>query len=419
MATALLIVIYIIFISLGLPDSILGSSFPAIAENLSLSSDLAGYISLIVSACTILSSLLSPYLVKKMGAKWVIAVSILLTAVGLLCFSFVSEEVASWAFYVIALPLGLGAGAIDATLNNYVALHYKAIHMNWLHCCWGIGASVSPMILGAFIDSENNSAGWSTGVLVVSIIQFCILLTVFLTLPLWNKAEKQRQAQELKEHREEEVVCDDPHPTRSLLKMPVFWMTLVGFMCYCGIETTTGLWVGTYFNQGHGLSTEQSAMLTSTFYIGITIGRFISGPLSLKIKENTMIRIGETLLVLALILIFMAPLSIYLPMVGFVMFGLGCAPIYPAVIRLTPYRFSKKYSQNATSIEMAGAYVGSLAVPPLYGLICENIGNYSILPYVLAVLCVILILMNEIINVYLKKRDSKLTDEEKRQYETV
>lgn len=297
MATLLLIVIYITFISLGLPDSILGASFPAIAENLKISPDLAGYISMTVSICTIFSSLCSSFLVKKIGSKWVILSSVLLTAIALLCFSFVKEGY-SYLFFVTALPLGLGAGAIDSTLNNYVALHYKALHMNWLHCSWGIGASISPLLIGSMIDSKNNSIGWNKGVLTVSIIQFTIALLIFLSLPLWDKVCQKQKKEERKKEPQEAI------NVRNLLKNPVLYYALLGFFCYSALESTTGLWVSSYFSLGKGVTTEKAAMLASTFYIGITVGRFLCGFLSLKIHEKNMIRIGEVLIACGILLIF-------------------------------------------------------------------------------------------------------------------
>lgn len=411
MATALLLVIYLIFVSLGLPDSMLGSSFPAIADNLSIRSDMSGYISLVVCVCTILSALLSEKLIKKFKTKRVVSFSILLTAVALILFSLVTKDYV-WAFFLIAIPLGLGAGAIDSALNNYVALHYKAIHMNWLHCCWGVGASISPMIIAPFIDSNNQSAGWNKGILVIGIIQLCIAVVAFSTLPLWNKVALKAK----KEEKEEAEVKEEPS-RRSLFKNPIFYFAMVGFFSYCALETTTGAWAGFFFNQGKGFSTQEAATLDSLFYIGITVGRFICGPISLKLKEKTMMRIGETILLIGAILC-LIPVDNMFAIVGVSFIGMGCAPIYPAIIRSTPYRFSKALSQKVMGLEMAIAYCGSLIVSPLYGLVAKSVNNYLLLPYVVLFFAVVMTVCHEIINLRLNRRGKNLSETEKKAYIT-
>ena len=411
MATVLLIIIYMIFISLGLPDSMLGSSFPAIADNINAPIQFTSYISPITSICTILSSLCAPFLIKRFKEQYVISFSIMLTAIGLLIFSFARENML-YLLFISAVPLGLGAGAIDASINNYVALHYKAIHMNWLHCCWGVGASISPMIIGAFIDPNNSSKGWNIGILTVSIIQFVIMFISFISVPLWNRMK-------VKEDKKEEKKEDYKYV--KLFKNPVFYLTVLAFFCYCGLETTMGLWTGSYLNYGKGFDTAQSASLSSFFFIGITVGRFISGPLSLKIKENNMIRIGE--IIISISMVFMIISSVYqeeytksLALASIVICGLGCAPIYPAIIRLTPYRFSKAGSQKAMSLEVAIAYIGNLISPFIFGEIAKAINNYLILPYIIITFLSVMILCHEIINIRLKKRDSILNDEDKKKY---
>lgn len=415
MATLLLIIIYITFISLGLPDSMLGSSFPAIADNLNLPSDLAGYIGIVVSICTIISSLCSSYLIRKFSTKIVVSVSVVLTAIALLLFSFVKEGY-GWAFFLIAIPLGLGAGAIDTALNNYVALHYKAIHMNWLHAFWGIGASIGPLIIGAFIDANNQSRGWNYGVLTIACIQLGISILLFATLPLWNKVmEKNKKDETEKEKKEEEE--EETIKRSTILKDSIFYLTVIGFFCYCALESSTGLWVGSFFNKNMGSTTDEAAMLTSTFYIGITVGRLICGPLSLKMNEKQMIRMGESIILLGIVLT-LIQVNKYIPMVGFVIVGLGCAPIYPAIIRSTPYRFSKAGSQSAMGLEMASAYVGNLSMPPLIGLIARSIGdNYSILPYFMIGFAALMIICHETINEKTRRRDEKLSSEELKRYQ--
>ena len=410
MATLLLLIIYLTFIALGLPDSILGSSFPAIADNLQISENMAGYISPIISIGTIISSIFSAKLVELFKTKWVTAVSVFLTGVALICFSFVQRGF-TWAFFVAAIPLGLGAGSIDAALNNYVALHYKAIHMNWLHCSWGIGASIGPMIIGSFIDAENNSRGWNYGVLTIGIILFAISVILFLSLPLWNKMAS-------KEKQEERIEKTPLHPYKSLLTNPVFYFSVIGFFCYSALESTAGLWIATFFNQTQNIDTALSATFASSFYLGITIGRFICGPFSLKIKEKNMIRIGEGILFIGVILA-LIPMHYLFALIGFIILGLGCAPIYPAIIRSTPYRFSKQLSGKVIGLEMAFAYCGNLAIPPLFAFTANSLNNYRILPYFLLILALLMIFCHESVNFILSKRDKCLSSEEMKDYLTV
>ncbi len=408
MSILLLVVIYLIFISLGLPDSVLGSSFPAIANNLNVSEDFSGYIGLVISGCTIISSLFSEKMIKKFSTKFVVSFSILLTAFGLVCFSLVTTDYV-WAFFLITVLMGLGAGAIDSALNNYVALHYKAIHMNWLHCCWGVGASISPLIIAPFIDTSNSSQGWNKGVLTLAIIQFGIAAIAFCSLPLWNKTNKL----EVKE--EENVESSNDTNKKELIKNPIFYLAMIGFFCYCALETTTGNWIGFFFNRAKGFDTQQSARLDSLFFIGITIGRFICGPISLKIKEKNMIRIGESILLTGAILSVL-PFDNICSVIGICMIGIGCAPIYPAIIRSTPYRFSRQTSQHVMGLQMAIAYCGNLIVSPLYGLLAKSIQNFSLLPYLIIILATTMVIVHEIINYKLKKRDLKLPESEREKF---
>lgn len=417
MATALLIIIYVVFISLGLPDSVLGSSFPAISQNVGISPEINGYLSMIISCCTIVSSLGSAFFLKRIKTPIVIASSICLTVLGLVLFG-LTKPAYPWLFYVACLPLGLGAGAIDSALNNYVALHYKAIHMNWLHASWGVGVSVSPLIIGSFIDPNANSRGWDKGVLTLAIIQAVILVIVLVSLPLWGKAAK--ASTKAKAISNEATKKESPISSVSLkpmLKSPVLYFSLLGFACYCALEGSTGLWIGNYFRYGHGLDTDQCAMLTSTFFIGITVGRFISGVLSLKVKEAIMIRLGESFIAAGVVLALMGYFNAIVPMVGFAVIGLGCAPIYPAIIKSTPYRFSKALSPRIMGFEMASAYLGNLIVPPVFGVVAKAMGNnYLSLPILIAALAAVMILSHEIVNASLRKRDKSLTPKQREDF---
>lgn len=412
MSVLLLLLIYLVFVSLGLPDSVLGSAFPAIAENLGISSDLAGYIGFVVSFCTIVSSLLSEWMIGKLKTKFVVAFSILLTSCGLFCFQLVRKDCV-WAFFPIAVLLGLGAGAIDAALNNYVALHYKAIHMNWLHCSWGVGASLSPLLIAPFIDSANRSSGWSKGILLLALIQLAIASIAFFSLPLWDKAESLSRG-EGKQEKEENKAASK----KEAFKSPVFFLAMLGFFCYCGLETSSGAWGGFFFQLGRGFSTQEAARLDSLFYVGITAGRFVCGLFSLRIGEKNMMRIGEGILILGALLAAL-PFSSVLSIAGFLLIGLGCAPIYPAIIRSTPYRFSKRLSQSIMGLEMAIAYLGNLLISPLYGLLAKATGFYGALPFLVLLLACLMALAHEIINAKLRKRDAALSEEEKEEFASI
>ena len=387
MAIALLLLIYLTFVGLGLPDTVLGSSFPAISEALNLPGDYAGYIGMVVSLFTILSSFLSSFFLQKVKTSVYVFVSVLLTAAG------------------------------DAALNNYVALHYKAVHMNWLHCSWGVGASIGPLLVGALIDPSTNQ-GWDWGVRTIAFIQCLIALLLFLGIPLWDKVARKKKEEGDKAPEEEMPVQKGDH--RRLLKSPLFYLCAVGFFSYCAMETTTGFWTPSFLYNALGVDSSLSATLGSCFYLGITIGRFLSGLLSFRISAKNLIRGGEGLIILGSLL---ALLGAYgsdyiLSSIGIALVGLGCAPIYPAIILLTPYRFSRRISQVAMSLQMAVAYMGNLVLSPLFGLFAESLGRegYLLLPIVPLFFGVLMLLVHEIGNRMLRKRDLAMNDEEREQY---
>ena len=414
MTLALLLVIYCIFISLGLPDSFLGSSFPAISTSMGMDSDAGGYIAMVVSIFTILSSLLSSFFLRRMKVGLYIFGNIALTACALLLYSFIPQNY-GWIFYLLAIPLGFGAGGIDAAINNYVALHYKAVHMNWLHCSWGIGALTSPLLLGAFIDSKTGE-GWQLGVQVLSYLQFGILLLTFLTLPLWEKVAKKKEKKE--EEKEEAIASSPKENIKKLFKTPLFYFSCIGFFCYCGLETTTGFWAPSFFFYARECDASLAATLGSCFYIGIACGRFLSGLISFKISPKNLIRIGEVLLLCGSILALLST-NYLVSAIGIILVGLGCAPIYPSIILLTPYRFSKKLSQDAMSLQMGIAYMGNLALSPLFGLMANSLGDaFYLLPLIPLLFGTLMFLVHEGTNFLTKKRDSSLSFEEKKQYET-
>ena len=371
----LLAVIYIAFISLGLPDSLLGSAWPTIRVAFDVPLSYIGFVSMIISGGTIISGLMSERLTKKLGTKVVTTVSVLLTAVALFGFSMVSE------FYQLCLwgiPYGLGAGAIDAALNNYVALHYSSRHMSWLHCFWGVGTIVSPYIMSMAL----NYATWSDGYRWVSFIQFGIVLILVISLPLWKINDKKTEAG-----------VEENKPLlgiRGALKIKGVPFLLTGFFAYCAAEATAMLWASSYLESVADLPKDEAAALGSLFFIGITAGRFLSGFISDKFGDNRMIRLGTGIAISGVVLI--AIPTFITAVAGFVIIGLGCAPVYPCIIHSTPYNFGAENSQGIIGIQMASAYVGSTFMPPLFGVIANGI-SLRLMPLFLAFFFVLLIVM--------------------------
>lgn len=369
----LLAVIYLAFISLGLPDSLLGAAWPAIRTEFQVPLSYMGLISMIISGGTIISSLMSERLTKKIGTKIVTLVSVLVTAFALIGFS-VSTE-----FYQLCLwgiPYGLGAGAIDAALNNYVALHYNTRHMSWLHCFWGVGAIISPYIMSyALIHST-----WMTGYRMVAYLQLIIAGVLLLTLPLW-KVNKPLTKNE-----------NDSHilGIKGALKIKGVPYLLIGFFSYCAAEATAIYWASSYLEIARGFSKDEAAAFGSLFFIGLTVGRFLAGFVSEKLGDNKMIRIGAGVALSGIILIAI-PVQAATVM-GFVIIGFGCAPIYPCIIHSTPNNFGAENSQGIIGVQMASAYVGSTLMPPLFGLIANHI-SLSLMPVFLAFFIVLLFFM--------------------------
>ncbi|MBR3864304.1 MAG: MFS transporter [Clostridia bacterium] len=390
MGSLLLALIYICFISLGLPDSLLGSAWPLLHQEISVPVSYAGIISAVICLGTILSSLFSDKLLKKFGSGTVTAISILLTALGLFGFSISNEF---WMLIAFSIPYGLGAGGVDAILNNYVSLHYKAQHMSWLHCTWGVGATISPYIMSfSLVKLES----WTYGYLIVSIIQAVLSVIIFISIPLWKKANN--NSLEEKEQNKENSV-EEPTP-KSLSFKQIFSIKgaiacFITFFCYCALELTTSLWASTYFVQKWDFSPEVAAGFASMFYIGITLGRFINGFLAMKFSDKFLIRFGSIIIAVGIILLFM-PFHSTLSLIAFIVIGLGCAPIYPCIIHMTPTVFGKDKSQAMIGVQMAFAYVGFLLMPPLFGVITEYI-SVSLLPLYLLLLFVPLVILHEVV----------------------
>lgn len=381
MLTVLLVIVYIAFISLGLPDAILGSAWTMIYEDLNVPVSYAGLVTMIITGGTIVSSLFSGKMIKKFGTGKVTTFSVFLTAMGLLGVYFAPSFI--W-ICLLAIPLGLGAGAVDSALNNFVANHYEAKHMNWLHCFWGIGATSGPFIMSFYLLKEN---GWRSGYATIGIIQAILVVGLFLSLPLWRKFE---------DSNEEEKESSTSINVGALLKLPGAKPTLIAFLCYCGIELTTGLWASSFLVFDSGLSAGLAAKWVSLYYLGITVGRFLAGFLSIKLNNKQMIRLGQLICLLGAVLLII-PFSNNFKLVGLILIGLGCAPIYPAMLHETPNKFGQDLSQHIMGIQMATAYVGSTIVPPLFGMLSKFSG-FGILPGFLLIFIVVMFISTEISN---------------------
>lgn len=368
----LLVIIYLAFISLGLPDSLLGSAWPAMYQEFSVPVSYAGGISMIIAVGTIISSLQSDRLTKKAGTGKVTALSVLITAAALFGFSISHSYI---ALCLWALPYGLGAGSVDASLNNYVALHYASRHMSWLHCMWGIGASLGPYIMGYALTGGQS---WSMGYRYIAILQIVLTAILFFSLPLWKK-----QKTDNTEQFDEEST--KPLSLQQIIKIPGAREIMITFFCYCALEQTTGLWASSYLVLQRGLIEETAAGFASLFFIGITAGRAAGGFLTMKLNDTQMIRLGQVLILCGIICLFL-PFGNITALSGLVLTGLGCAPIYPSIIHSTPEHFGADKSQAMIGVQMASAYVGICFMPPVFGLIANHI-SISLFPvYLLAIL---------------------------------
>ena len=378
MIQLLLPIIYLAFISLGLPDSLLGSAWPSLYPVLGVPVSSMGLLSMLTSLGTIVSSLQSDRLTRTFGTGRVTAFSTALTALALFGFS-VSHSF--WMLCLWAVPYGLGAGSIDAALNNYVALHYKSHHMSWLHCMWGVGTVISPMLMSRALSAGQ---GWSSGYRTVACLQTVIAAILFCSLPLW----KGRAAS-----------ADSPEPDAKALRLgevfriPGAKEVMACFFCYCALETTAGNWASSYLTLTKGVPAETAAAFAGLFYTGITVGRALCGFITFKLNDTQMIRLGQGVLaagVAALLL----PAPYTLSLAGLVLIGLGCAPIYPSIIHSTPDHFGADKSQAIIGIQMASAYVGNLVMPPLFGLIANRI-TPALFPVYLLVLLGIMVFTHE------------------------
>lgn len=383
MITLLIALIYLAFISLGLPDSLLGSAWPTMHAQLGVPVSYAGIVTITITCGTIVSSVMSNFLTKKLGAGWVTAISVVMTAVALLGFSFATKF---WHLIAWAVPFGLGAGGVDAALNNYVALHFSSKHMNWLHAFWGVGALISPFVMGECLKT---SYGWSGGYRVISIVQMVISVLLFVSLPLWQKTTSEQKRSDVK--------------TIDALKVKGILPLLVMFLCYCALEQTAMLWASSYLVEVRHVDKTTAATFGSLFFIGITAGRFACGFVSNKLGDNKLIVIGGSVIAVGIACIILPIANPVLCYVGLVLTGVGCAPVYPAIIHSTPSNFGEQNSQAIIGVQMAFAYAGSALMPPLFGLLSTK--YMAFYPYFLTIFLVLMITMFVILQKILKNKE--------------
>lgn len=386
MYSLLLAVIYLIFISLGLPDSLLGSGWSTMQVAFGVPSSYAGYVSMSISFMTIISALLSPRMIRRFHTKWIVIVSILLTVMGLIGFS---VSTSYWMLFLFVIPYGLGAGAIDASVNHYVANNYSGSVMNFLHCFYGVGAVISPNIMALALSR----ARWNEGYRWTAYIQMGILLVCIFSLPLWKRNENGAEG-------EEEAGAD----MREAIKVPGVILTLIAFFAYCSGEATCFLWTSSYFaGTKEGLTDGMIASFGSLIFGGLMLGRLISGFVSNRLGDRLLIRIGIAVEFVGILMV-MLPISNYVPAaIGFVLIGTGMGPVYPAIQHMAPENFGKRYSAAVIGLQMASAYVGNTFMPMVFGIMQQHIG-IGIMPFYLLIFAVLNISMLERTYVVLKNR---------------
>ena len=370
----LLAVIYIAFISLGLPDGLLGAAWPTMYPELGVGVSWAGIISMIIALGTVISSLMSDRMTFKFGTGKVTAISVATTAAALLGFSFSDRF---WMLCLWAIPYGLGAGCVDACLNNYVAVHYSSRHMSWLHCMWGIGAAVGPAIMGMVLAS---TGGWNSGYLYIGGFQLLLTAVILGSLPLWKARKGSGEA------------ASRPLGLKQVLKIPGAKQIMTAFFCYCALEQTTALWASSFLTLHKGIPENTAAFFASLFFIGITVGRALNGFLTIKYSDEQLIRLGQGIILLG-IAAMLVPLGTVCSLGGLILVGLGCAPIYPCIIHSTPALFGAERSQALIGVQMASAYIGTCLMPPLFGLIAGYVGT-AFLPVYLLVFLVLMFVMH-------------------------
>ncbi|MFP1717698.1 MFS transporter [Gardnerella leopoldii] len=390
MINLLLAVIYLAFISLGLPDALLGAAWPTMSHDIGAQISWAGGISMVISAGTIISALLSNKLTCKFGPGKVTLISVALTALALLGFSFAPNYL---VLIFLAIPYGLGAGGVDAALNNYVAVHYESWHMSWFHCMWGIGASAGPYVMGFALSHGQR---WTAGYQYIAVMQIALTLVLLMSLPLWKNNKKN----ELNKIAESKTKSFEKVSYAGILRIPGAKNILIMFFCYCALEQTAGLWASSYMVLHGGVSRVVAAGWASLFYVGITVGRFVSGFLTMRFNDATMIRIGQCVMLMG-ILVLLLPLPNHIELVtGFIIIGLGCAPVYPCIIHSTPHYFGADKSQAIVGMQMASAYIGSMVIPAIFGIVAQNVSMMLLPAYLLILLAVMTFMHVRLMRVY-------------------
>lgn len=383
----LLAVIYLSFISLGLPDSLLGSAWPSMYGQFHVPVSYAGIISMIIAIGTIISSLESDRLTRKLGPGKVTAISVGMTAFALFGFSISSSF---WMLCLWAVPYGLGAGSVDAALNNYVALHFASRHMSWLHCMWGVGASLGPYIMGYALTGGNH---WNMGYRYIALLQMILTVILLISLPLWKTKKMQGSGND--------NVTGPLLTLKQVFQIPGTKSIMITFFCYCALEQTAGLWASSYLVLQKGIPSETAASFASLFFIGITVGRAFSGFLTMKLNDQQMIHLGQGIVCIG-IASFLLPFGEYAALAGLILIGLGCAPIYPCIIHSTPELFGTDKSQSIIGVQMAFAYIGTCFMPPLFGLIAAHI-TISLFPVYLFAVLFLMVIMYELLLRSIKK----------------
>ncbi|MEE1295792.1 MAG: MFS transporter [Bifidobacterium sp.] len=392
MASLLLAVIYVAFVSLGLPDGLLGAAWPTMSGDIGAQLGWAGVISMTISAGTIVSALASDRLTLRFGTGRMTAASVALTACALLGFSWAPNF---GVLVLMAIPYGLGAGGVDAALNNYVAVHYTSRHMSWLHCMWGLGALIGPYVMGF---SLAHGAGWQWGYRSIGILQVALTILLIVSLPLWHVRKRPETTGQRVEAEEADPAAAMGEPAKPLGLRAVFRIKgapqiLVMFFCYCSIEQTFMLWASSYMAGVDHVDATHAASLASLFFIGITVGRFLSGFLTMKLTDPQMIRLGTVLILIGIVLLAIPVHHVSLSAAAFVVIGLGCAPVYPCVIHSTPTYFGEDKSQAIVGVQMACAYTGTMLMPPLFGALAQAT-TLALMPWFLLFFTVLMAVMH-------------------------
>lgn len=398
MLSFLLPIIYVAFISLGLPDALLGAAWPIMRNEFNVPLSYAGIVSMIIALGTVFSSLKSDALNIKFGTGKITATSVGITAIALFGFS-VSTQF--WQICLWAIPYGLGAGSVDAALNNYVALHYKSRHMSWLHCFWGVGATLGPYIMGAVLT---RGGIWNSGYRIISVMQIVLTAILILSLPLWKKNEEispegnsSTKSSEAKSERK-------PLSLKEIFRIPGAKEIFICFFCYSAVEQTSGLWAASFLTICRNVQPETAATFASLFYFGIMVGRAASGFITFKLNDTQMIRLGLAIILLGVICVAL-PFEKIFSLAGLVLIGLGCAPIYPSIIHSTPAHFGAEKSQAIIGVQMASAYIGTSFMPPLFGLIANHI-SIALFPAFLGLALILMATMHHILEIKTKSTNT-------------